>query len=252
MFNGYNYPTIMPTIERTSDIKESLTERALFFFIGSVVLIACGVVFLVFRGDGYFVFLGEILVVLGAVSLVTAIYGLSRTRKVTSFDVHCPFCQALNVLTVGPEDDFNCTSCNRMIPIENGAVLPAEQVRCGFCGELNFYSAKTEVLICENCDHEIPISQDETGKPKKQLPKAFQVTDDTDLYSLILTEAGKNNDEMISTLQQMLALNRNQVKDILDTLPATLLQGINRRKAEMLQAQLAIHGAQAEITTMAL
>jgi hypothetical protein len=36
----------------------------------------------------------------------------------------------------------------------------------------------------------------------------------------------------------MLALNRNQVKQLLGDLPAVLLTGITRKKAELLEAQL--------------
>jgi hypothetical protein len=44
----------------------------------------------------------------------------------------------------------------------------------------------------------------------------------------------------------MLALNRNHVKQMFDELPVTLLTGIPRMKAELLQAQLATHGGFAE------
>jgi len=125
------------------------------------------------------------------------------------------------------------------------------QVQCGYCKALNWYCDKTEVLICEACDHEIPISQ-EDDKPTKTLPKGFALVEDDSLYELVLTESGIKTEEVIATLQQMLALNRNQVKDILDQLPSTLLTGINRRKAEMLQAQLAVHGATATIQALAL
>jgi len=44
----------------------------------------------------------------------------------------------------------------------------------------------------------------------------------------------------------MLALNRNQVKQMLDETPVTLLTGITKRKALILQAQLASHDAIAD------
>jgi hypothetical protein len=49
----------------------------------------------------------------------------------------------------------------------------------------------------------------------------------------------------------MLALNRNQVKQMLEELPVTLLTGIPRRKAEMLKAQLTIHDGIAEMVPIA-
>jgi hypothetical protein len=123
------------------------------------------------------------------------------------------------------------------------------QVRCGFCNSLNYYSDKTDLLICETCNHEIPVHQ-EDGKPVKHLPKGFAIVDDNMLYELVLIEAAKTNEDLVKTLQSMLALNRNQVRDLLDEVPVTLLQGITRMKADMLTAQLVNHGARAEARTI--
>ena len=235
---------------RSSDIKEILAAQSVFFIGGAILLIGFGAIFIIFRGDGYFVPLGWILTTLGLICLVIGIWGLLQTRKVKSFDVTCPYCSSLNTLTEPPQIDFRCISCSRMIPIEGGKVMPVKQVRCGFCQALNYYCDKTEVLICEECNHEIPILQDEEGRSRKQIPKAFQMVDDDALYELTLMDPGKNIEDLISALQHMLALNRNQVKEMLETLPVNLLQGINRKKAEILKAQLTVHGAIAEFHQM--
>ena len=62
----------------------------------------------------------------------------------------------------------------------------------------------------------------------------------------MLISYGHKTEEVINTLQHMLALNRNQVKAMLEDLPVTLLTGIPRKKAEMLKAQLATHDAAAD------
>ncbi|MBI3721809.1 MAG: hypothetical protein HY248_04575, partial [Fimbriimonas ginsengisoli] len=115
---------------------------------------------------------------------------------------------------------------------------------CGYCHELNFYSDKTEFLVCENCSHEIPISSDSHGH--KSVPKFYAVVEDDALYELVLVESGTKTEDLIACLQRMLALNRSQVKQMLDQLPVTLLTGISRRKADMLLAQLTIHEGGAE------
>ena len=51
---------------------------------------------------------------------------------------------------------------------------------------------------------------------------------------------------MIPTLQKMLALNRNQIKDIIDRTPAILLQGVPKMKAELLAAEIKAKGGVAE------
>lgn len=238
--------------KRSSDVLEIIAENALYFLVTGVCFLVLGFIFWYWKGAGTFILLAYVLLLVGAILFIAGLVSLLKVRKVQFVGVKCPFCGAKNELTEQPTEDFNCVECSRMIPIEDGKVMKVAQVRCGFCSALNYYTDKTEVLICEECDHEIPIAQDEEGRPTKSIPKAFKITDDDSLYELVLTDAGKNTEETISALQQMLALNRNQVKDILETLPATLLTGINRRKAEMLQAQLAVHGAAADISAMTL
>lgn len=227
-----------------------LAEKAIYFIFCGLAAIVAWFILWYWRGSGSYDALSHIFLLIGIVLVIVGGAGLLKIRSVKFLHVECPFCEANNDLTEKPTDDFPCVKCSRMIPIEDGKVMKVSKVQCGYCRALNFYSAKTEVLICEECDHEIPISQDEEGRQTKTIPKAFKITDDDALYSLVLTEPGKNTEDMIATLQQMLALNRNQVKDILEGLPATLLTGINRRKAEMLQAQLSIHGATCDIQAM--
>lgn len=193
-----------------------------------------------------FIGLGWVLVLAAAGMFLYGVYVASQTTKVTSYPIECPVCTEINELTEKPMDeDVTCIACNHRIPIKDGKVLPVMQVRCGFCNSLNYYSDKTDLLICETCNHEIPIHQ-EDGKPVKHLPKGFAIVDDNMLYELVLVEGAKTNEDLVKTLQSMLALNRNQVRDLLDETPVTLLQGITRMKADMLTAQLTVHGAKAE------
>lgn len=237
-------------IQRYSDVVEAISERAIYFFLGGI---GCGIVAgLLFRykGDGMFLGLAWV-AVLAAVGLIGyGVYILTGTRKLESFSIQCPICYESNELTTKPEnDDVTCVACNHRIPILNGVVLPVQQVRCGFCSHLNYYSEKTELLICENCNREIPIFQEE-GKPQKHLPKGFVVIDDNTVYELVLTGGSKQNEELVKTLQSMLALNRNQVRDILEDLPQVLLQGINRTKGDMLSAQIKLSNGEVELRPM--
>jgi ribosomal protein L7/L12/phage FluMu protein Com len=233
-------------VQRSSDVKEAIGERAAFFFVGAI---GCGIlsfVFIKYAGDGFFVPLGRVFGFFALALLGYGIYVVTRVRKVDSFYIECPICTESNELASEPKDtDVRCVACNHMIPLTNGVVLAVEQVRCGFCNSLNYFSSKTEVLLCEACNREIPITQ-EDGRPTKVLPKGFAVVDDNQMYELVLMSGGKNTEDLVKTLQHMLALNRNQVKEMLEGTPVTLLQGITRMKADMLTAQLSSHGAQAE------
>lgn len=237
-------------IQRYSDVIESISEKAFYFFVGALVSGAFGALLLKYRGDGYFVGVGYVLFAAAIGFAGYGIYVVSQTRKVSSFTIECPICTEVNELTDKPlDEDITCVACNHRVPIKDGKVLPVMQVRCGYCNSLNYYSDKTDLLICETCNHEIPIHQ-EDGKPIKHLPKGFAIVDDNMLYELVLIEATKTNEDLVKALQSMLALNRNQVRDLLDEVPVTLLQGITRMKADMLTAQLTGHGAKAEARTI--
>lgn len=237
-------------IQRYSDVVESISEKAIYFVFGGIMLGAFGGLLLRYRGDGYLVPFAWLCMITATVLFCVGVYVLTRVTKVESYTIDCPICYETNQLTSKPEnDDITCIACNHRIPIMNGAVLPVSQVQCGFCKSLNYYSEKTDLLICESCNREIPIFQ-EDGKPTKQLPKGYAIVDDNSLYELVLVEGSKTNEDLVKTLQSMLALNRNQVRDILDDLPQSLLQGINHTKSEMLSAQISIHGGKCESRVM--
>jgi len=241
----------MPKIQRASDVIEQDSEKAFYFIGGGIASAAVAALLLKYQGTGGFVPLAWILV-FAAVGLIGyGIYWIVKAKQVTSVSIKCPFCYERNDLIEQPvDDDVPCVACNRMIPIQGGQVLSVSQVRCGFCNGLNYYSAKTEALLCEHCNREIQLFQDEGKESGKRIAKGFAVIDDDQQYELVLLEVGRSTEEVITTLQQMLALNRNQVKDILENTPVTLLQGLPRMKVDLLVAQLAAHGATAEARSL--
>jgi hypothetical protein len=225
-------------------------EKAFYYAIGGAIGVGLGVFLYSYRGQsGMFVPLAGILGFLGVLSLGTGSLVALKIRKVRGIPLSCPICNAVNELTETPTDDFPCVGCNRMVPVKDGMVLSVNQVRCGYCNELNFYSDKTGALLCESCNHEIPIATDE-DTPRKVIPSAYAVVDDEALYELVLVGHGNKEEDLINSLQHILALNRNQVKQMLTELPVTLLTGITRRKAEMLKAQIGIHDGQTEFRPM--
>jgi len=231
----------MADVQRSSDVVEAFSERALLAGIGGLVSVAIGAVLMYYGGMG--IGLGVVLAVAGVVGIVYAVYEVSKARQVDSYPVECPYCNKTNRLTAKPEKDFTCRECHRLVPVQDGRILRVFQVRCGFCNELNWYSEKSEGLLCESCNHEIPIAT-ASGAPSRA--SAYAVQEDSQLYELVLLAHDHHTDDLINCLQHMLALNRNQVKDMLTELPATLLTGIPRKKAELLKAQLQLHHGVAE------
>lgn len=207
--------------------------------VGGIIVLALGLILFIFRGDGMLIGLAMVLLIGGGAALVYAIYCALQVRKVTSYDVVCPYCGSKVSLLTAPDRDVSCRSCLRMIPIVDGKPIKVTQVRCGYCNALNYYSDKTVALLCEECNHEIPISRADGLTSHSR----FAVVDDDKTYELRLIAFEHATEDLISTLQSALALNRNQVKQMLENLPCTLLTGIPKRKAEMLTAQLSQHGA---------
>lgn len=237
------------SVKRSSDVVEQHSEKAAMAGIGGLVLLAIAIVLFIYRGQGTLTALAGVLTFIAVGLLGYAGYCLAQARKVTSVTVKCSICNGTNRLLETPQEDFTCTECHRLVPVLNGRILPVQQVRCGYCNELNYFSEKTEVLLCEFCNHEIPIAQAD-GHVSKRLAPGYAVKDDDRPYELVLIATGPKTEELVGTLQHMLALNRNQVKQMLTELPVTLLTGIPKKKAEMLQAQLSVHDAASDARPM--
>lgn len=230
----------MPKAKRSSDVVEDLATQVLIFGGCGIAAFLLGL--LMYSYKGMLMTLGLLLMVAGIAAVGYAVYEYTQTRKVTSTKTICPYCSATNTLTEAPTESFDCIECHRMIPVENGQILKVMQVRCGFCNHLNFYNEHSVGLLCEECDRAIPIATADGELPTKAF-SVYARHDDDKFYDLMLLEGGKKTEEVIACLQQMLALNRNNVKQMLDELPVVLLTGINRMKADMLAAQIESHGA---------
>ncbi|QYK53372.1 MAG: YrzE family protein [Fimbriimonadaceae bacterium] len=235
-----------PTVTQAEYAKEAIASEGIPYIVGSVlILIVAGIMaYYTNLQNGSVIPVAYVLIVIALALGGYGAYRMTRITKVKEFNFECPFCQTKNVLTAKPMDDFRCVHCNREVPVVDGEVLAVYQVRCGFCNALNYYSDKSTGLICEECDRAIPIASDE-GTHAKKVFENFTIHDDDQPYDLVLVSAPKS-EEMIACLQQMLALNRNQVKDLLEDLPQTLLTGIPKKKATLLTTQISVHKGKAE------
>lgn len=234
------------SVRHSDFVKEEAASDGLMLLVPGVILMLVAIVLYYYqsRQGGLFVSLAMILGAIGLALIGTGGYRMSRIKQVETHGVECPFCQMVNHLTAHPKSDFRCVHCNREVPVENGVVLGVYQVRCGYCNELNYYTDKSTGLICEKCDRAIPIANDQENRSAKVFEN-FTVHDDDKPYDLVLLEA-PTTEEMINCLQHMLALNRNQVKDMLEELPITILTGIPKKKAKLLCTQIEVHKGRAE------
>lgn len=234
----------MAHLDRSSNLKEQFGQKALVSIIPGVLALGLGALFISYQS--LFTALGFVLVAMGLGAVVYGGIQLSHMKKIPSFPVKCPFCNHKNDFTEHPMTDVRCEGCQRSVPILDGRVLTVQQVRCGFCNHLNYYSEKSTGLICESCNRIVPIAS-EGGAHAQATMQNYTVQDDDRTYDLVLESGGNaHNEDLVSTLQQMLALNRNQVKQMLEETPVVLLTGIPKKKAELLKAQIELHHGKAE------
>ncbi len=233
-------------IERSSNVREELSQRAFFGFIPGIVIVAVAGLMIAYKTA--WMMLAYVLLIIGAAALAYGIAQLFKMRKVTDISISCPFCSERNFFTIMPDDDVRCTSCLREIPVADGKVLAVFQVQCGKCSGLNYYTEKSTGLICEFCDSVIPIATDE-GPDAAQTFEKFTAHDPGQPVDLYLSDPGPHREKMIEVLQKMLSLNRNQVKEIIDEVPSILLIGIPAKKAEYLVQDIEKHGGRASIET---
>lgn len=236
----------MSNFDRSSNLREERVQRAFISIIPGVILLLVAIVMFAYDREGWTGGLRLVLAIAGVGAIGYGAWQLMELRKVTSFNVVCPFCKGKNTFSEQPMSDVRCDSCNREIPIVDGRQLMVFQVRCGYCNTLNWYSEKSTGLICEECDREIPIATDEDMNRPSPAMHTYARHDDDTPYNLLLLDPGPKREEMIPVLQKMLALNRNQVKDIMDEVPVILLQGVPKKKAELMAAQIATHGGRAD------
>lgn len=233
----------MPQPERSTSVKEQFAQRGLFATIPGVVAVALGGAMVYYQG--VLTALGYVLCAMGLAAVVYGVAQFLKARGVPDFPVECPYCHHRNAFMEPVREDVRCEGCQRMVPIENGRVLRVSQVRCGFCNHLNYYSEKSTGLICESCNRVVPIATADGQPHAKKAFEQYTVHDDDRPFNLVLLGGDPKREELVSCLQQALALNRNQVKDMFEGLPVTLLTGVPKRKAEMLRAQIEMHGGEA-------
>lgn len=235
--------------ERSSNLREEYMLRAFVSIVPGLICLAISIFLFVYNSrysdERYTVGLQWVLLVLSVPAIWYGVSQLVQMRKIASLDVECPFCQASNRFTTQPMHDVRCDRCNRDIPIVDGRTLRVFEVRCGFCSTLNWYSEKSTGLICEECDREIPISVADERDASPAM-HAYARHDDTARYNLVLVDPGPRKEEIISVLQKMLALNRNQVKEIMDDVPMTVLHSVPKKKAELMASEIASAGGRSD------
>ncbi len=234
----------MSSVQRRSDVVEVHGEHLLEFGIGAAVGLLLGGLLTYYGGS--LKYLGILILLAGIGAAGYAIYCFVQIKKVPpGYVVACPYCHGKNAYMEQPTRDVSCSHCHRMIAIVGGRLLQVNQVRCGFCNALNYYSEKSVGLLCESCDREIPIAVTSELQATEAAHR-FSKQDDDKKYDLVLTATGHKNEQLINYLQHLLALNRNQVKQMIADVPTVVLHNVPHLKADLVMKELAKWEGKAE------
>lgn len=234
-------------IEKAGERQEIHAQHAFMAIVPAVLCLIAGTTLNKWF-QSWFPLFAPLLIGFGIILAIYALIQFVLSKFVNEIEVTCPYCKEKNLLVKTPESEFRCDSCQRMIPAEKGLLLQVFEVRCGYCNALNYYHEKSTGLICEGCNRVIPIANEESEDGPTKAFEMFSIHDDEDVYDLGLVDPGPKTEEMIDCLQHMLALNRNQVKQMFDELPVTLLTGVPKKKADLLSVQINSHGGITTVT----
>ncbi|MBN8691131.1 MAG: hypothetical protein J0L72_10145 [Armatimonadetes bacterium] len=145
----------MSDIKRASDLIEINMQQAAMAGGGAVLCLLIGVPMVAYQSS--LMILGWLLIGFATIAIVFAIIKMVASKSIPVERVQCPYCQQLNALTGKPTSEFTCMHCLRLVPFENGLMLPVYKVNCESCQKQNFFSKKTIKLICEDCGKEINL-----------------------------------------------------------------------------------------------
>ncbi len=231
-----------------SQARESYYEKAIFHAIRGAIILIVGLILLwvehsvvaMIKSSMWIsiaVAVPMILITLGICILLLAVWVVIQSNRISYVTVGCPYCDEPVQFTAQPTSDFDCPYCHRHVQFEDGFMLPVQVVECTFCSAKHRVSIKAQSYTCERCNQVIKLTT--TAEQEAAQPRA-----DT-YYDVILTQAGRNADEVAMALQSIMVCSLKEAKMVIERLPAPVAQDIPYIKAESIRDQLRGLGAMA-------
>lgn len=235
----------MPKVITTrSDVLETEYESSLTKLIVSGILLLVSLFFFYLFGRLYPVPVLAVLSVLGAiVSLVMA--GLAGrkmylARSMPTVTFPCPYCDYPMQFLQQPTEDFDCENCHRRVYFENGQPVEVRTITCTVCGAVHKISAKVTSYTCDRCNRQLKLSDTN--------PDQVVATERSELlqnYDVILTQIGRNRNDVALALQSILICNLPEARRQMENLPLTLARNVPERKAYAIRNRIRELGATA-------
>jgi ribosomal protein L7/L12 len=228
-----------------SDILEKEYEAGLTQVIRGVVILVASLILMwlmnVIRLVPLVVFAG-LGVVGGVWIIVTGARRMYRARNLPTVTVYCPYCQHPNEFLDEPTEDYTCEGCHRRVLYENGKPVPVREITCPTCKTVHKVSEKTTTFTCDRCNRTLRLV--DPNDPKRV------VAEQTDIlrnYDVILTQAGRQPNDVAMALQSILVCNLKEARARMENLPLTVVRDVPERKADAIRTRLRELGATAVI-----
>jgi len=181
----------------------------------------------------------------GVIGIVIMALGGRRmyaARALPTVSVDCPYCGRRNQFLSEPTEDWTCENCSRPVYYENGVMAPVREVTCPSCRAEHKVSTKSATFTCDRCNRTLRLA--DPAEPAKI------VADPTDLlrnYDVILTQAGRQPNDVAMALQTILVCNLKEARARMEQLPLTVMRNVPERKADAVRTRLRELGATAVI-----
>jgi ribosomal protein L7/L12 len=238
-------------LEQEYDVGVSQLVRAGILLLASLLLLWAGNLTMQKSPPGTFgnVYLGPGFKVLSALSflgfLAYAVLGgqrISKSRKVASVSVNCPYCDFPMQFPEQPTEDFTCEKCHRRVQYENGQMVPVRTVTCASCKSVHKVSAKATSYVCDRCNRALKLA--DANNPEDVVVEQSGILQN---YDVILTQVGRNRNEVAMALESLLICNLVEARRQMENLPLTVVRNVAERKADAIRRRLLDLGASAVV-----
>ncbi len=181
---------------------------------------------------------------LGAVALAGMGAGrMNKAKTSPTVMVNCPYCGFGMEFPTEPALDWDCEGCHRRVYYENGRMAEVKQITCTFCKTVHKVSAKATTYMCDNCNRALRLS--DPNDPNQVV--ADSSSDVLKNFDVLLTEVGRNRNEVAMALESILFCNLLEARRQMENLPLTVTRNVPERKADAIRRRLRDLGATAVI-----
>lgn len=227
---------------RRSDVLEREYEASI------LLLTRAGIALLIFLFLLYFfrslypvpsmVVLASIGIAVTVVLLALGGWRVYQTHKTPTVTVNCPYCDHPMQFLATPTQDYDCEQCHRRVYYENGQPVPVRPITCPICHTEYKVSEKVGTFTCERCNRVLRLT--EPSRPDGIVAEQTEVMRN---YDVLLTEVGRNRNEVAMSLQSILVCNLVEARRQMENLPLTLVRNVPERKAYAIRDRLRELGA---------